>query len=262
MSYRLAVLGDPVSHSRSPAMHEAGLRALGLEGSYAAIRATSDEMAIHAQHVRSGHLTGANITMPHKRLAALLADSLTDRAARAGSVNTWLRPGGELVGDSTDIPGVVTAMRRRNVPAERVLVLGTGGAAAAGLVALDGADLWVAGRSSDRASALIRSVGVEAEVIPWGVPVPGATVVNATPIGMRGESLPRKVIEASSGLFDMVYGDRPTPSVTMATDEYRVATADGLDLLVAQAEISFELWTGSSPPEGLFEEVARNASSP
>ena len=84
--------------------------------------------------------------------------------------------------------------------------------------------------------------------------------MNATPIGMRGESLPRPVVEASGGFFDMVYGDRPTPSVTMAMGECGVATADGLDLLVAQAEISFELWTGVRPPEGLFEQVARNAS--
>lgn len=260
MSYRLAVLGDPVAHSRSPAMHVAGLRALGMEGSYQAIRSTPEQMVVHAQRVRSGELTGANITMPHKRLAASLSDSLTERAARAGSVNTWLRSDGELIGDSTDIPGVVTAMRRRNVPTERVLVLGTGGAAAAALVALDGAALWVAGRSSERASELIRAVGVEAHVVPWGVPVPGATVVNATPIGMRGESLPRLVVEASGGFFDMVYGDRPTPSITMAMGECGVATADGLDLLVAQAEISFELWTGARPPEGLFEQVARNAS--
>lgn len=262
MSFRLAVLGDPVAHSRSPAMHEAGLKALGMVGSYQAIRATPEQMATHAERVTSGELTGANITMPHKRLAATLADSLTERAARARSVNTWMRPDGELIGDSTDIPGVVTAMRRRNVPAERILVLGTGGAAAAALVALEGADIWVAGRSSDRASELIRSVDVVAEVIPWGTPVPGATVVNATPIGMRGESLPRQVIEDCGGLFDMTYGDRATPSVTVATTEFGVAIADGLDLLVAQAEISFELWTGSKPPEGLFEEVARNASRP
>lgn len=260
MSYRLVVLGDPVAHSRSPAMHEAGLRALGLEGSYRAIRSTPEEMVAHAQRVRSGELTGANITMPHKRLAASLSDSLTDRASRAGSVNTWMRRDEELIGDSTDVPGVVTAMRRRKIPSTRILVLGTGGAAAAALVALDVAELWVAGRSSERASELIRAVGVEADVIPWGVAVPGATVVNATPIGMRGESLPRPVIEACGGFFDMVYGDDPTPSVALATGECGVATADGLDLLVAQAEISFELWTGVRPPEGLFEEVARNAS--
>ncbi len=190
MIYRLAVLGDPVAHSRSPMMHTAGLRAAGLDGSYVAIRSSADEMTAHADRVRSRELTGANITMPHKRVAASLADELTDRAGRARSVNTWFLRGHRLVGDTTDVPGIIEAMHRRGVPRERVLILGTGGAAAAALVALDDSEVFVSGRSAERTEALIRSVDVDATVVGWGVPVEAATVVNATPIGMRGEELP------------------------------------------------------------------------
>lgn len=261
MIYRLAVLGDPVAHSRSPMMHTAGLRALGLEGSYRAIRATDQEMKAHSDRVRSGELTGANITMPHKRVAASLADELSDRAARAGSVNTWFLRGGRLVGDSTDIPGILEAMSRRGIPTGRVLVLGTGGAAAAALVALEASEVFVSGRSPDRAQALVEAVGVGASVVGWEVPVHDATVVNATPLGMGGEELPSPVIAHAAAVFDLVYGDAPTPAVRRARDTLGIPVADGLDLLAAQAELSFELWTGRRPPSGLFEEVARNISS-
>lgn len=257
--YDLAVLGSPVSHSLSPVMHEAGLEALGLEGSYVAIDVDEAGMARQAERIRQASLTGANITMPHKRIAAELADDLTATARRAGAVNTWFLVDGLLAGDLTDVPGVREVIVRRSLPTSSILILGSGGAAAAALVACDGRTVKLSARSEQKARELVEEVQVEAEVVPWGTAEPGAMILNATPIGMRGEHLPEVVISAASGLFDMTYGSGPSPALRNARLR-GLPTADGIDLLAAQAEESFRIWTGSAPPKGLFERVARNAS--
>lgn len=259
VDFDLAVLGSPVSHSLSPVMHEAGLRALGLSGSYVAIDVDENGMRHHAELVRSGAMTGANITMPHKRLAAELSDVLTETAERAGAVNTWYHRDGRLHGHTTDVHGVRVVIERRSLPTSSILILGSGGAAASTLVACDGMSVSVSARSHEKASHLIESTGVDAEVVAWGTPVPDALVVNATPIGMNGEALPADVVAGAGGVFDMTYGVSPSPALVRAR-RGELPTADGIDLLAAQAEESFHLWTGLRPPEGLFEHVARNAS--
>jgi shikimate dehydrogenase len=257
--FELAVLGSPVAHSLSPVMHEAGLAALGLTGSYLAIDVDESGMRRHADLVRSGALTGANITMPHKRIAAELADVLTETAARAGAVNTWYRQEGALFGHTTDVHGVREVIVRRSLPTTSILVLGNGGAAAAALVACDGMPVSVSARTEVKARRLVDYTGVEARVVEWGTAAPGALIVNATPIGMLGESLPPGLMDVAGGVFDMTYGDRPSPALVQARSN-GLPHADGIDLLAAQAEASFEIWTGLRPPDGLFEHVARNAS--
>ncbi|MDE0602194.1 MAG: hypothetical protein OXI56_10430, partial [bacterium] len=128
--YRLAVLGDPVSHSLSPAMHNAALAALGLEGVYSRRRVGERGMTSAASEMRTGELHGANITMPHKGVAAHLADRLSSDAERAGSVNTWTLEGdGRLVGHSTDVEAIRRVWVRAGLPTDRpVLVVGAGGA--------------------------------------------------------------------------------------------------------------------------------------
>lgn len=257
--YDLAVLGSPVSHSLSPVMHRAGLEALGLDGSYEAIDVDEAGMARQAERVRAGHLTGANVTMPHKRLAAALADELTTTAARAGAVNTWYLAEGRLTGAITDVHGVRAVISRRALPADRILLLGSGGAAAAALVACEGTSITVSARSMDKAYRLVEETGVDAEVVAWGTAVPGAVILNATPIGMRGETLPEGPTASATGLFDMTYGWGPSPALREVSAR-GLPTADGIDLLAAQAEESFRIWTGQAPPADLFERVARNAS--
>lgn len=257
--FELAVLGSPVAHSLSPVMHEAGLDALGLAGSYTAIDVDEAGMRVHAGLIRRGALTGANITMPHKRIAARLSDELTETAARAGAVNTWYREGARLCGDTTDVHGVREVIVRRSLPTGRILILGSGGAAAAALVACDGMAVSVSARSGEKARRLVEGTGVDAQVVEWGMAVQGALILNATPIGMRGESLPQPLVAAAAGLFDMTYGAGPSPAL-LEIRANGLPTADGIDLLAAQAEESFRIWTGLGPPVGLFEQVARNAS--
>lgn len=257
--FELAVLGSPVAHSLSPLMHQAGLDALGLSGSYVAIDVDEDGMRRHAERIRSGALTGANITMPHKRIAADLADALTETAARAHAVNTWYRRDGSLWGHTTDVHGVREVIARRSLPTGNILILGSGGAAAAALVACNGMSVSVSARSEAKARRIVADTGVEAGVVEWGTALPGALIVNATPIGMRGESLPEGLLAVAGGVFDMTYGEHPAPAMTEAGAR-GLPYADGIDLLAAQAEASFQIWTGFQPPEGLFERVARNAS--
>lgn len=258
---RFVVLGDPVEHSLSPRIHRSALAALGLAGAYEARRVDGDGMAAAADEIRRGDLDGANITMPHKRLARRLADVVGPDAARAGSVNTWYRDGHLLVGESTDVAGMRVAWERRCLPAGGpALVLGSGGAAAAALVALAGHPLAVSARRPEAAADLAAACGVAAAPIPWGTPVPGAVVVNCTPVGMGGEELPAAVVAGMGGAFDLAYGGAETPLVASAR-RAGLPVADGIDHLVAQAEESFVLWTDRRPPPGVMEEAARNLSS-
>lgn len=262
--YRLTVLGDPVAHSLSPAMHNAVLAALGLEGVYSRRRVDDKGMRSAASEMRTGELHGANITMPHKGVAARLVDGLSPDAERAGSVNTWtLESRGRLLGHSTDVEAIRRVWVRAGLPTDRpVLVVGAGGAAAAAMVALEERELWCSARRAEAVSALAERVDVPFRPLGWGERLPGAVVVNATPLGMRGGELPVRLLEESEGLFDMSYlaTDEATGAVKWMR-ESGMPASDGLEMLAAQAEASFEMWTGYGAPAGLMERVARTGAT-
>lgn len=249
--YRLVVLGDPVSHSMSPTMHTAALEALGIAGTYVARRVDAEGMAEAAAEVRRGELDGANITMPHKRIAAELADELAPEAERAWSVNTWVPVDGAIVGHSTDVHGVRTVTERCSLPDGPVIVLGTGGAASATLIALERRPITVVARRPDAATAMAARCGVEAHVLAWRERPPAGLVINCTPIGMHRERLPEHLTAQATGFFEMVYASGETPAEINARAA-GIPVAGGLDLLAAQAEASFELWTGTTPPSGVM----------
>ncbi len=251
------VLGNPISHSRSPAIHNAALEALGLSGSYEARQVDEAGMQRAFAELRAGELTGFNVTMPHKGLAARLCDRLDPAAARAQSVNTVLLRDGEVYGYSTDIDGIADVWN--GLPASGpVLVLGAGGAAAAACIALEQRPLYLSSRHLGRGQDLGVRIGIDLGEVRWGVPVVGAVVVNCTPLGMAGEELPGPVLELASGLLDMAYGPRPTPA--LATIEAAGYPAvGGLDLLVAQAARSFALWTGRPAPVEAMRRAAEKA---
>ena len=257
---RLAVLGDPVSHSKSPAIHNAALAAVGLTGLYEAREVDDRGVRAAFNEVRAGALTGFNVTMPHKRLAAELCDHLDPDASRAGSVNTVAAIEGAIWGFSTDVGGIVDAWG--DLPAEGpVLILGAGGAAAAACVALCGRPLYLAARrfgaGADLARRLaVRGLEISLGEVHWGVPVVGSVVVNCTPLGMKGESLPGDVLATASGLFDMAYGSAVTPAV-LAVRGRGLKVVEGIDLLVSQAARSFAIWTGLVPPLEVMRKAAK-----
>ncbi|MBT8248741.1 MAG: hypothetical protein KJN81_00645 [Acidimicrobiia bacterium] len=246
---RLALLGNPVGHSRSPAMHHAALAYHGVEGVYDAREVDAAQFASAVSEIAVGTLTGVNVTMPHKSLAYAASEVVSADAAMARSVNTMMVRDQRVMGISTDIPAIRACWRRAELPADDVLILGSGGAAAAALVAvasITAGRISVSARRLGAAAQVLKSVGVTGSVVDWGDPFAGV-IVNATPLGMSAEELPTPMAARSTGLFDMAYADRPTPAVILAT-EGGVPFVSGIDMLVEQAALSFEWWTGLPAP--------------
>lgn len=245
---RLVVLGDPVAHSLSPTIQQAALNAVAIPGTYEGRRVDAAGMEAAVEELRRGDLDGANVTMPHKAIAAGLADRLEPIAQRAGAVNTLVRVDRVIVGHNTDVVGVRTVWGWAGLPTTApVLVLGAGGASAAALLALEDRRLLVATRRPEAAADLVSGLGIAAEIVPWGSTVAGAVVVNGTPVGMAGEALPPGVLDGAIGLLEMAYGSGPTPAATVMAAA-GAPVASGPEMLLAQGAASFELWTGRKAP--------------
>jgi shikimate dehydrogenase len=252
------VIGDPVAHSASPALHNAGYAALGLDYVYVAfpVPAGRGGDAVRAMPVLG--LVGLNVTMPHKADAARACDELSPDASVLGAVNTVIaRPDGRLWGDSTDGEGFVRALRDDGIEPDgrSVLVLGAGGAARAVVLALGrhGARVVVAARRLDAAvdaAALAPDGegrgydGLDSCVARVDV------VVNATPLGMHGEPPPfdPAVLRADHAVIDLVYHPARTPLLAEAQARGVRVAANGLGMLVHQAALAFRAMTGRDAP--------------
>jgi shikimate dehydrogenase len=256
---RFAVVGDPVEHSRSPAIHNAAFEVAGVDAAFDFMRVPSDRFEDVLDALRRGDLDGVSVTMPHKNNAFVGVEAHSEEAARTGAVNTIIVRDGRLVGYNTDVAGVRYALESAESRASSaILILGTGGAAAAALLAVDGRQVFVSGRSEEKSHSLADRVGVDVQVVPWGSAVQMATVINATPLGMKGEQLPDSVVERAGAFIDMTYGPGRTPAVAQALS-LGLPTADGLTMLVGQAVEAFELFTGLSAPVMTMEQAARGA---
>lgn len=248
------MLGDPVEHSLSPVMHRRALDDSGVDGEYLAIQADRRRLQTEMERLRAGSLDGANVTMPLKGVAAELCDRLTPEAARAGAVNTMRAEQGTVVGHSTDVIAFESLLKGSgDVP---LLVLGAGGSARAALAAAGPKAVYVSARRPQAAERLA-SVHERMTVLAWGAGVARAVVINATPLGMSGERLPRGVLELASGLIDLPYGERPTPAVSQARS-LGIPAVDGIEFLAIQAAAAFTWWTGRFVDSGSLAEAARN----
>ena len=260
---RLAVLGHPVGHSRSPAIHNAALAALGLETewSYEAIDVAPDAFEARVRAMPSEGFAGANVTVPHKGAALALADELSETAREIGAANTLVFSGGEIRAENTDADGLLNALPA-SPAGKRALVLGAGGAARAVVWELlrEGAEVAVWNRTELRSRHLCEELG--------GVPVsdPDQTtyelIVNSTAVGLRGEDPFAELPLNPAGfapeqtVVDMVYGREPT--VLLRTAEAASASVvDGLEILVQQGALSLEIWTGCRPPLDIMRTAAR-----
>lgn len=261
MTLRYAILGDPVAHSRSPIIQNAAFAHGGIDAQYVPLRVDEAGLRQAASDIRSGRLAGANVTMPHKQLAARLVDEVRGDGYCMRAVNTLWRESGRLIGASTDPEGLLFAWAYAGLPDDGpVLVLGAGGAAAAALVALGNRPLRVAARREESARAMVVSLGSDASVIPWGAAVPGCVVVNATPVGMKGEALPPNVVAGAVGLFEMTYGRVASPAESDLRKR-KLPVATGEMMLVGQGAASFRLWTGADVPHAVMIDALATAES-
>ncbi len=253
----LAVLGDPVDHSLSPAIHGAAMASCGFDGSYTAIKADRRILASMIDDLRSGSMSGLNVTMPLKGDAAELADVLTPEAMSSRSVNTLRSRGDRVEGHSTDAVALAQLISENSIGAETPIhLLGAGGAAAAVLAVGGDRTIYVTSRRMEQAKSVAEQWR-RGHPVRWGTPVAGALVVNATPLGMRGENLPEGLIDVASALIDLPYGQAVTPAVESARS-MGLPTVDGLAFLVTQAAESFRWWTGVNPPLNvMFEAVGK-----
>ena len=260
---RLAVIGHPVSHSRSPAMQNAALADLGLadEWHYEAIDVPDDRFSTLIAAMPENDFVGANVTVPHKHLALSCADQATDVATAIGAANTLIFTPSATVADNTDAPGLIDALPGP-VSGKKALLLGAGGAARAVLWALlaEGADVTVWNRTPDRAKRLVADLGGASETKPDISTFD--LIVNSTAAGLGGgdglADLPLEADDITSGqvVVDMVYGDGPG-SLLDAASAKGAKTVDGLEILVRQGARSLEIWTGLKPSLEVMRKAAR-----
>lgn len=264
----VGLIGDPVEHSRSPAMHNAAFAALGLDWVYVSLPVRSEDVAAAVGGVRALGLRGVNVTMPHKATVIPHLDEIARGARLIGAVNTIVRQGDQLLGENTDGKGFVRALREKaglEPKGRRVLLFGAGGAARALAVelAMAGAgSVAIVNRTTRRAEELAARVtqatGCETLAVPWDprawqeVLAGADIVVNATRAGMQGEpdfvsEIPWECLKDEAVVCDAVYEPVETAFLRAAAAR-GLKTLDGLLLLLFQGVLAFELWTGRPAP--------------
>jgi shikimate dehydrogenase len=242
------VLGCPVAHSRSPAMQNAAFTALGLDWRYVKLPVPPELFEETVRALPGSGYRGANVTIPHKVAALELADDAADAARAIGAANTLTFDGGAIRADNTDAGGFLAALGE-SPRGQSALVLGAGGAARAVVWALQdagAAEVSVWNRTRERAR------GLDARVVDR--PGPAEIVVNATSVGLHDDdlsSLPLDGIGVPRLACDLVYrASGRTPFAAWATRAGAERVVDGLEVLVRQGALSFEIWTGREAPLG------------
>ncbi|HRP72801.1 MAG TPA: shikimate dehydrogenase [Luteimonas sp.] len=275
MSRQFAVFGHPVAQSLSPRIHATFARQAGIDLRYDVIDATLEGFGEALAAFAAAGGVGANVTLPLKEAAFALCATSTDRARRAGAVNTLARLDGQWHGDNTDGAGLVrdlTQRHRLDLRQRRTLLIGAGGAArgiAPALLDAGIGDLFIVNRTPERADALADSLGQPGRVHPRyfdDLPAIGefGLLVNATSAARGGElpRLPASLLGPRSAAVDLSYGEASIPFLAWARARGARDAIDGLGMLVEQAAESFALWHGARPhTDEVYEELrARQAT--
>lgn len=234
---RLCVIGNPISHSKSPEIHRELLQKSGIEGRYEAVRVLPEELADFVKSAKAGEWDGFNVTMPHKEAILPLLDELSPTSAAIGGVNTVVIHHSRAIGHNTDAPGLLDAIPF-SVAGKRAVILGFGGAGKAAHYALShaGAQVQICCRHPKEGQCSWNNLANLARACD--------ILVNATPLGMiGGEKWPDYAFLDGMGnhslVFDMVYGPEPT-ALVRAARQRGIAALDGRILLQKQAEIAFQ----------------------
>lgn len=258
------IIGMPLGHSKSPLLHNWGLRECGMPGRYEAWPTEpGNKLKAFLAEVRVRRIKGVSVTIPHKQAVMPFLDELTERAKAVGAVNTLFWQNGKLTGDNTDVLGISAALAEwtttnsNNAVFSSAVVLGAGGAARAACLALKEfgvADIAVANRTPGKAKCVARELSVRA--IPWEERAsnaeqggaPWELIINSTPLGMQGanESLSPMPTEALKGVrlvFDLVYNPIRTVLLNEA-EAAGCAILSGLSMFMHQGLAQFRIWTG------------------
>jgi shikimate dehydrogenase len=267
----VGVLGTPVAENPTGVMQEAAFAALGLNWRYLTIEVTPENLGEAMRGVRAMGFRGLNLTIPHKVAVIGHLDALSQEADLIGAVNTVRREGSHLIGENTDGKGFLRGLRedaKVDPRGKRVVLLGAGGAAraiATELLLAGAASLEVVNRSQDRGSALAEDLAArlpgEVRFTPWPVPVyevPGDAdiLVNATSVGLYPNVEAMPPVDLRPAALHLLVADAVfNPAETMLLRVARglgLPALDGLSMLVYQAVIGFEIWTGRQAPEAVM----------
>ncbi|MEY4510173.1 MAG: hypothetical protein RLZZ450_2295 [Pseudomonadota bacterium] len=271
MTATYGILGWPVEHSRSPAMHASAFRARGLEAHYVCFPVHPDDVAEAVRGLKALGVRGANVTVPHKETVIRYLDSVTPEARAIGAVNTIVREVDRLVGHNTDAPGLARSLDDAGVELDgaRVLVLGAGGASRASVVGLAGRNasrIAVAARRLDQAEQLVRELepvcprtvltaiamtrdelAEELRETSLLVQSTSATLASSPDSAGFAASLAIELMPAHATVVDLVY--RPLVTTVLARAHERgLRVVDGLGMLLHQGALAFELWTHMPAP--------------
>ncbi|HEY0633182.1 MAG TPA: shikimate dehydrogenase, partial [Thermoleophilaceae bacterium] len=240
MAHLAGVLGYPVAHSRSPAMHNAAFEALGLDWRYVKLPVPPELFERTARALPGSGYRGANVTIPHKLAALALADSATPAARSIGAANTLTFGDAGIEADNTDAGGFLAALGE-SPRGRSALVLGAGGAARAvvwALVEAGASEVSIWNRTAERAEELAAAFGARAVSRPKDADI----VVNATSVGLHDGALPLEDLDGPQVAVDLVYGVETAFAGWARASGARFV--DGLEILVRQGALSFERWTG------------------
>lgn len=255
------VIGSPIAHSRSPALHGHWLRTFGIQGYYIPMDVASDNLAEVLRALPKAGFVGVNVTVPHKVAVLELADLVTDRATLIGAANTLIfRKDGKIHADNTDGYGFIENLRQNapqwNPAAGPAAVLGAGGAARAVIASLLDVgvpEIMISNRTRIRAEGLQHDFGHRLRVVDWvqagNMLEDAATVVNTTSLGMVGKPelrVPLDGLQKGALVTDLVYAPLQTRLLRVA-QEMGCVTVDGLGMLLHQAVPGFERWFGQRP---------------
>ncbi|MFN3213298.1 MAG: shikimate dehydrogenase [Henriciella sp.] len=253
MTKLLGVIGDPISHSMSPLIHNGWLRDLSIDATYEAMHVPAGEISSALKTLESRDIIGVNVTLPHKHDALAACTEATKAAAKIGAANTLtFQSPGHWHADNTDAPGFLRALGETKGSEERVLVLGAGGSARAIVFALTNRNIpvTIVNRTVLKAAELAAEFGASAtafgDIAQYKDYIDSATiVVNTTSMGYGGDVLALPKGEGRT-FFDISYGKIAAPQLAHAAEQ-GWNTKDGLTMLVAQAAYSFESWFGEMP---------------
>jgi shikimate dehydrogenase len=255
-----AVIGDPVKHSRSPVMHSAAYRALGLDLSYVAIEVPPGEVGLALDHLRTLGYLGVNVTVPHKEEVLGWCAQVPPFAARVRAANTIRLSDQSCI--NTDAPGFLEVVRDAGIehPTE-ILLIGAGGSARALALALTeaGHELRIFNRTRSRAEAMIEDLALDARLLETPDPAGAELIINTTSASLYATDLDVDWHRAPEDalVIDLMYG----LSLFLASAEgHGLRTMDGLPLLVAQGALSFEWWLGMNAPREAMREAALAAA--